>query len=112
MVAAGAVLALANATAYSSALFDPIVILIALLIAFPKPGGKVAARRIAILMAVLVTLLLAGLLIGGSSYVGGFERTTLMRVPGAASWVTVLSDSWSWTGVITFSRCAASSSAW
>ncbi len=101
MVAAGAVLALANAAAYSSALFDPIVILIALLTAFPKPGGKVAARRIAILLAVLITLLLVGLLIGGSSYVGGFERTTLMRVPGAASWVTVLHDAWSWTGVIT-----------
>ena len=82
MVAAGAVLALANAAAYSSVLFDPIVILLALLTAFPKPGGKVAARRIAILLVVLVTLLLVGLLIGGSSYVGGFERTTLMRVPG------------------------------
>jgi Dolichyl-phosphate-mannose-protein mannosyltransferase len=101
MVAAGAVLALANAAAYSSALFDPIVILLALLTAFPKPGGKVAARRIAILLVVLVTLLLLGLLIGGSSYVGGFDRTTLMRVPGAASWLTVLRDSWSWTGIIT-----------
>jgi Dolichyl-phosphate-mannose-protein mannosyltransferase len=101
MVAAGGVLALANAAAYSSALFDPIVVLLALLTAFPKPGGKVAARRIAILLVVLVTLLLAGLLIGGSSYVGGFERTTLLRVPGAASWLTVLRDSWSWTGIIT-----------
>src|SRR5215471_16446377 len=101
MVAAGASLALANAAAYSSALFDPIVILLALLTAFPKPGGKVAARRIAILLVVLVTLLLVGLLIGGSSYVGGLDRTTLMRVPGAASWLTVLRDAWSWTGVIT-----------
>jgi 4-amino-4-deoxy-L-arabinose transferase-like glycosyltransferase len=101
MVAAGAMLALANAAAYSSALFDPIVVLIALLTAFPKPGGKVAARRIAILLTVLITLLLVGLLIGGSSYVGGFERTTLLRTPGAASWVTVLHDAWSWTGVIT-----------
>jgi len=101
MVAAAAVLALANAAAYASALFDPIVILLALLTAFPKPGGKVAARRIAILLVVLVTLLLLGLLIGGSSYVGGFNRTTLMRVPGAASWLTVLRDSWSWTGIIT-----------
>jgi 4-amino-4-deoxy-L-arabinose transferase-like glycosyltransferase len=101
MVAAGAVLALANATAYSSILFDPIVVLLALLTALPKPGGKVAVRRIAILLAVLITLLLAGVLIGGSSYVGGFERTTLMRVPGAASWLTVLGDAWSWTGIIT-----------
>ena len=101
MVAAGAALALANAAAYSSILFDPIVILLALLTAFPKPGGKAAARRIAILLVVLVTLPLAGLLIGGSSYVGGLERTTLMRVPGAASPLTVLRDSFSWTGVIT-----------
>ena len=43
MIAAGAALALANATAYSSALFDPVVIVLALLIAFPKPGGKPAA---------------------------------------------------------------------
>jgi hypothetical protein len=101
MVVAGAVLTLANAAAYSSALFDPIVVLLALLTAFPKPGGKVAARRIAILLVVLVTLLLLGLLIGGSSYVGGFDRTTLLRVPGAASWLTVLRDSWSWTGIVT-----------
>ena len=100
MVAAGAVLALANATAYSSALFDPIVVLLALLTAVPKPGGKVAARRIAILLIVLVVLLLAGSLIGGSSYVGGFERTTLARAPGAASPLTVLADSWYWTGLI------------
>ena len=101
MIAAGAVLALANAAAYSSALFDPIVVLLALLTAFPKPGGKTAARRIAILLAVLVTLLLLGVLFGGSSYVGGFERTTLMRVPGAAPWLKVLGDAWSWTGIIT-----------
>jgi len=100
MVAAGAVLALANATAYSSALFDPVVVLLALFTAFPKPGGKVAARRIAILLVVLVVLLLAGLLIGGSSYVGGFERTTLARAPGAASPLTVLADSWYWAGLI------------
>jgi len=101
MVAAGAVLALANAAAYSSALFDPIVVILALLTALPKPGGKVAGRRVAILLAVLVTLLLIGLLIGGSSYVGGFERTTLTRVPGAASWLTVLGDAGAWTGIIT-----------
>jgi hypothetical protein len=100
MVAAGAVLALANATAYSSALFDPVVALLALLAAFPKPGGKVAARRIAILLVVLVALLLVGLLIGGSSYVGGFERTTLTRASGAASPLTVLADSWYWAGLI------------
>jgi hypothetical protein len=100
MVAAGVALALANATAYSSALFDPIVVLLALLIAFPKPGGKTAARRIAIVVIVLVTLLLVGLLVGGSSYLHGIDVTTLERASGAASAPTVLADAWSWTGIV------------
>jgi 4-amino-4-deoxy-L-arabinose transferase-like glycosyltransferase len=100
MVAAGAALAVANATAYSTVLLDPVVIVIALLIAFPRPGGKLAAGRCLILLAVVAVLLTAGLLIGGSSYSGGFERTTLTRVPGGASPLTVLTHSWSWTGLI------------
>jgi hypothetical protein len=93
-------LALANATAYSTVLFDPIVVLLVLLLALPKPGGKVAARRIGLLLIVLVALLLAALLIGGSSYLGGFERTTLARASGAASPLLVLRDAWEWTGVV------------
>jgi len=100
MVAAGAALALANATAYSSALFDPVVALVALLTALPKPGGKTAARRIAILAVVLVTLLLIGLLIGGSSYLHGIDITTLERASGAASVPSVLADAWQWTGIM------------
>jgi Dolichyl-phosphate-mannose-protein mannosyltransferase len=100
MAAAGVALALANATAYSSALFDPIVALVALLTAFPKPGGKTAARRIAILLVVVVTLLLIGLLIGGSSYLHGIDITTLERASGAASVPSVLADAWAWTGFV------------
>ena len=74
MLAAGVALALANATAYSSALFDPIVILLALVTAFPKPGGKLAAGRALALVAVVALLLTPGLLIGGSSYLHGIER--------------------------------------
>jgi 4-amino-4-deoxy-L-arabinose transferase-like glycosyltransferase len=100
MVAAAVVLALANAGAYSSLLFDPIVVLLALFTSFPKPGGKIAARRVAILVVVVAVLLLAGLLIGGSSYLHGFERTTLTRAPGGASPLTVLTDAWPWTGLV------------
>jgi hypothetical protein len=100
MAAAGVALALANATAYSSALFDPVVALVALLTAFPKPGGKTAARRIAILLVVVVTLLLIGLLIGGSSYLHGIDITTLERASGAASVPSVLADAWAWTGFV------------
>jgi hypothetical protein len=100
MIAAGGALALANAAAYSSLLFDLVVIALALLTAFPVPGGKLAVRRAVTLVVVLAVLLGGGLLIGGSSYLGGFERTTLARATGAASPLTVLADSWSWTGVI------------
>src|ERR1700751_5006651 len=42
MIGAGITLAVATATAYSSAIFDPVVVLLALAIAFPRPGGKLA----------------------------------------------------------------------
>ncbi len=45
MIVAGVALALANATAYWSALLDPMVLAAALLIAYPKPGGKQAIGR-------------------------------------------------------------------
>jgi len=99
IVAAGVALALANVAAYSSILFDPVLVLLVPLTALPRSGGKVAGRRIAILLIVLFTLLLAGLLIGGSSYWDGFDKTTLSRAAGAASPFTVLADAWSWTGI-------------
>jgi 4-amino-4-deoxy-L-arabinose transferase-like glycosyltransferase len=100
MVAAGAALAVANAAAYSSALFDLFVVALVLLTAFPKPGGRLAAGRIAALLTTTITLLLLGLLIGGGSYLSGFERTILARVPSSASPLTVLAHSWSWAGLI------------
>ena len=51
MTAAGVVLALANATAYSTALFDPVVMALAVFVAWPA-GRRVAARRGGTLVAV------------------------------------------------------------
>ncbi len=100
MVAAGAALALANATAYSIALFDPVVIGLAVLTAIPAAGGKRAAARGLILAAVLIVLLGIGLLIGGNSYRTGISGTTLQRAPGADAALTIFADSWAWTGVV------------
>ena len=46
MIAAGVALALADATAYTYALFDLVVLLLALVTAFPKPGGRFAAINV------------------------------------------------------------------
>ncbi len=100
MVAAGVALAVANAAAYSSALFDPVVIAVAVLTAFPKPGRRAAIMRGATLLTVLAALLLAGTLIGGSSYISGIKQTTLTRVAGSDSVMTVLAHSWAWTGLV------------
>jgi hypothetical protein len=100
MIAAGVTLALANATAYSIALFDPFVIGLALITAFPSPGGKRAVGRCLILLTVVVVLLGIGLLIGGSYYRAGIDITTLRRAPGADSALRVFADSWAWTGAV------------
>ena len=100
LVGAGAVLAVANATAYSSIFADLVVILLAFLIALPDLGRKLAASRCLSVLIVVVVLLGMGCLIGGSSYVHGFEITTLERAPGSASMSAVLTDAWSWTGVL------------
>jgi Dolichyl-phosphate-mannose-protein mannosyltransferase len=100
MIAAGAAMALANAAAYSSVLFDVFVIALAVLVVWPGAGGRVAARRAATVLIVTAALLTAGLLVGGGNYLSGFERTTLARVPGSESPLSVLADSWSWAGLI------------
>ena len=112
MLTAGAVMALANATSYPSALFDPILVLLALVTAFPKPGGKLAAGRAVTLLAILATLLTLALLAGGSRYLHGIDVTTLERAPGTDSPLTVIAHFWSWTGVIVVAACCGVIISW
>jgi hypothetical protein len=100
MIGAGAALALANAAAYSSVLFDLFVLALAALVVWPGAGGRVAARRAATVAIVTAALLTAGLLVGGGNYLSGFERTTLDRAPGSQPPLSVLASSWSWAGLI------------
>jgi Dolichyl-phosphate-mannose-protein mannosyltransferase len=111
MAAAGVVLALANATAYSTALFDPVVIAVAVFIAWPA-GRRVAARRVGTLLAVTAVLLIAGLLIGGSAYLTGIRQTTLQRAQGSDPSLTVLLHAWSWTGVVIVLALSAVFTGW
>jgi hypothetical protein len=112
MIAAGAALALANATAYTSALYDIVVLLLALVTAFPKPGGKLAAVRPLVILAVGAVLVMPGLLIGGSRYYHGIAQTTVFRAPGTYSPVTVLTQYWSWTAVIVVAAVCGAVVSW
>jgi hypothetical protein len=99
MVAAGTALAVANAAAYASAVFDLVVLALALLTGWPA-GRRMAVRRCAILLVVVAVLVTAGLLGGGSAYLTGVRQTTLARAAGPDSPLSVLTAAWSWTGLI------------
>ncbi len=100
MIAAGIALGLANATAYSTILFDLFVAALVLLSGLQSFGLKYAAGRTATMLAAASALLAVGALIGGSSYLTGFESTTLAQAPGSASPLSVLAHSWYWAGLL------------
>jgi hypothetical protein len=112
MIAAGVTLALADATAYTYALFDLVVLLLALVTAFPKPGGKSAAMRPLTILAVGGVLVMAALLLGGSRYYHGIGHTTIFRTGGSDSVFTVLAQSWSWTGIIVIAAICGAVYSW
>jgi hypothetical protein len=106
ILAATAALALANATKYASAIFDPVVIALAVLSAYPEPGGKLALRRATLLLTCLVGTLAVLLRLGGSWYVAGISQTTTARPSGGTPVMLVLTDSWQWTGVVVLAALA------
>ena len=112
MIAAGVALALADATAYTYAVFDVVVLLLALVTAFPKPGGRFAAMRPLTILAVGGVLVLVALLLGGSRYYHGIAHTTIFRTAGSDSPLTVLSQAWSWTGVIVITAICGAVYSW
>src|SRR3984885_13559043 len=82
VVAAGVLLALANATKYATALYDPPVLCVTMLSARPDAGWRAAARRTAFLAgtaAAVVGLLLA---LGGPGYLTRIRLTTTGRPDG------------------------------
>jgi hypothetical protein len=100
MIAAGVLLALANATKYATALYDPVVLGVAILSAWPDVGWKVALRRGALVAGTAVALLAVLLAFGGSGYLTGIRVTTTGRVDGTDTAGRVFADAWSWTAVV------------
>ncbi len=100
LVAGAVALALANATKYATALFDPIVVVLAALVVAQKRGTKLAFGRAGYLGAMVTALLAALLALGGPLYMAGVMYTTLARAIGHDSPALVLEDSWKWVGVV------------
>ncbi|MGH3249739.1 MAG: phospholipid carrier-dependent glycosyltransferase [Trebonia sp.] len=101
IVAAGILLALANATKYATALYDPTVVCVAILSWWPPSGGRQAALRRAALLAGTTAAAVAVLLaLGGPGYLTGIRVTTTGRAPGSDTASLVFADAWSWTAVV------------
>jgi hypothetical protein len=106
VVAAGVLLALANATKYATALYDPTVLCVTFLSSWPD-GGRVAFRRAALLAGTAAAVLAGLLALGGTGYLTGIRLTTTGRVHGTDTASLVFADSWSWTAVVLVPAVAA-----
>jgi hypothetical protein len=100
MLAGAGVLALANAAAYTTLLFDPLIAALALLTSPWTSRGLLAARRAGTVLAGTAALLGLAVAADRGGYLGGFERTMLTRVAGSASAQSVLGQSWYWAGLL------------
>jgi 4-amino-4-deoxy-L-arabinose transferase-like glycosyltransferase len=96
MFAAACALAISNATAYSSAIADPIIVLFALLVNWPKPTRKFALMRATALGAYTVAILVLLVTAGGGLYMAGIGQTVLDRVSGKEAAVAVLHQALIW----------------
>jgi hypothetical protein len=114
-MAAAACLAIANTAKYASALWDPVVILMAASAAWPSHGRKPAIRHAAIIssyLVILLTLLIVVATISNRDYIIGIQATTLARQPGPTSALTVLHESWSWTQILALTAMAGLAAVW
>lgn len=100
IIAAGLLLALANATKYATALYDPTVVGVTFLSASPDAGWRVALRRTGLLAGTAAIAAAALLALGGPGYLTGVRVTTTGRVQGTDAASLVFADAWSWTAVI------------
>jgi hypothetical protein len=100
LATAGLLLALANATKYASALFDPAVLATIILYAWMTGGRKAGLRAAAIPSAVLAATLAAAIVAGGQAYWYGITSTTLTRASGPSPPAGILYLSGEWIGGI------------
>jgi Dolichyl-phosphate-mannose-protein mannosyltransferase len=102
-----ATLLAANITKYPSIVFDPIVVGIAALQVVDQGSHRVISRLVALAASTGLLLALATF-IGGDAYVKGVMATTLNRPAGTqpvfdsvyASNGAIISETWSWIGVV------------
>ncbi len=98
LVMAGIALALADATKYAAALFDPVVIAAVMAFGWHQRGRRFGLAAAAVLLLTTVAILAVAVRIGGHPYWHGIMSTTLARSSGDIAPVGVLYVSATWAG--------------
>jgi hypothetical protein len=93
---AASALALADAAKYAATLFDPVVVVLAGLVAWQNKGRKHGVITILAVLWILGLLLFLGVRIGGHSYWRGINTSTLTRAHGGSSSLGIVADSFGW----------------
>ena len=100
LVTAASALALADATKYAAALFDPVVIAVIALAAWRARDLKNGIAATMIVLGTLCVLLLTEIWRGGRTYWQGITFTTLTRQSGTAPAQGVLYVSGTWVAAV------------
>ncbi len=100
LVAAGLVLALADATKYPTTLWDPVVIALAALTATRGGWLRRGGRAVRLALYASAPIMVALFRVGGLSYLNGIMFTTLARQSGGVSPESILRNSALWVGLI------------
>jgi hypothetical protein len=100
VIAAGILLAVANATKYATALYDPTVVAVTIVSSWQCAGRRTALLRAACLAGTAAAVLAVLLAAGGPGYLTGIGVTTTARVDGTDTAALVFAQAWSWTAVV------------
>lgn len=111
-VLGGAEVALADVAKYAAALFDPVVIGVALLAAWRLRGARTAIVSVTLMLGISASLIGVALRLGGSAYWRGLETTTLSRAPQNVPAPGVLFISSKWIGAVAFLAVCGALAAW
>jgi hypothetical protein len=99
-LAAGAAMVASDITAYSSIIFDPVIVMTLALASLQSLGWNAAKARCTSLLAYAVTAFALLIKLGGPWYVQGILRTVLDRTSGNSPVDAVASEAWTWTAAL------------
>jgi hypothetical protein len=100
LVLSGLAVVLADAAKYAAALFDPVVIGVAVLFAWQRRGRRDALTTGLIMSATITLTLAAALAAGGRGYWQGINFTTLTRAPSDSPPAAIFLVSLGWAGAV------------